>query len=111
MRVLYAIERRRIYFSSKLSLQLYTESKIVRGFVMENKVNEKTNDNHCQPSSTEPEIVDLRKKLKSLIDTNTTFCSFELTRVKNTNIYQRFVYYAVSSIGDINTFICKNFGL
>ncbi|XP_034183177.2 methylenetetrahydrofolate reductase (NADPH) [Osmia lignaria lignaria] len=56
--------------------------------------------------NTGHEAIDLRKKLKSLIDTNTVFCSFELLSLKNDDFYQSFftemnkyhpLFYALTS--------------
>ncbi|XP_017791331.1 PREDICTED: methylenetetrahydrofolate reductase-like [Habropoda laboriosa] len=64
-------------------------------FVLGNKILGKSVDNNeCKnianrPIDTQREN-DLRKKLKNRIETNTIFCSFELTRVKNNDFYKSF---------------------
>lgn len=54
--------------------------------------------NYFRLRNTGHEVVDLRKKLKTLIDTNTAFCSFELLSLKNDDFYQRFVCYVLYNI-------------
>ncbi|XP_043804245.1 methylenetetrahydrofolate reductase 1 isoform X2 [Apis laboriosa] len=48
------------------------------------------NRNGYQSKDTEHEIVDLRNKLKNVIDTNTIFCSFEFMHVENNDFYKNF---------------------
>ncbi|CAK9816284.1 Methylenetetrahydrofolate reductase [Anthophora quadrimaculata] len=50
--------------------------------------NNETNDIVNRSVDTQVKI-DLRKELQNVMDTNTIFCSFELTRVKNNDFYQR----------------------
>lgn len=45
--------------------------------------------NGYQFKDTEYEIIDLRNKLKNVIDTNTIFCSFEFMHVENNDFYKR----------------------
>lgn len=47
------------------------------------------NRNGYQSKDTEHEIVDLRNKLKNVIDTNTIFCSFEFMHVENNDFYKK----------------------
>lgn len=55
------------------------------------------NTNYFQLTNIKCQMIDLRKTLKDIINTNAIFCSFEVMHVKNSDFYQRFVCYVFNN--------------
>lgn len=76
----------------------------MKKFVSKDKVHDPWIDDECdniadhfRSVDTKREMIDLRKKLQDIINTDAIFCSFEMMPVISKDLLQRFVCYVFNN--------------